>query len=437
MHQLFSIGYSLISIAAFLCMVCGAPNRVENLYSISLKYDGGKEKQQAFPQAQGISSGIWSLDFPELRERLPDLRQEVVFLGSNKRPDAFGGKFFLELASSKDRCAASANEKIYLQASPSSEGTLFTFSPGGKPTDLWLECRPSSVENRVEVRVRLIGVNREIVTSPKEREVLYLTAPAKGLEVWEIGGVRVDASFPVKQKIRRIGSDKFLLMHGGADYADKAGKERVDFVALSGENYSRYLAVGDILLWDGNRWQTCGEFQGESARASLLEVKKIDDKMMVIELWNVGGTSRQSMSLVKSASSSIEIAEIVKEFEFVGMRSWSRPIVQAGGQRMILSPDDWIVYAGESWEKIVRKEQLEDYLSGKTQGPLLVFDKIEKDSRGFVLRGHVFNAQRTLVESVTLPLKQGFDSGAVSKAETSSGRPMLVGGDVTNRGGGS
>ncbi|MDS0919528.1 hypothetical protein [Chlamydia psittaci] len=436
MHQLFSIVYSLLSIAALLWMVCGVPDHLENLYNISLNFDGAKEKQDMFPQDQNVSKGIWFLDFPELREKLPDLRQELVFLGSNKRPDACGGKFFLELATSKDTYVARDNEKIYLQVVPSPEGEMFTFSPEGKPTDLWLECRPLSMDNRIEVKVRLMGVNREMVTSPKERETLFLNAPVRGMESWEIGGVRVDASFPVKQKIRRIGSDKFLLMHGGPDYADKAVKERVDFVSLSDENYSRYLAVGDILLWNGNCWQTCGEFRGESSEVPLLEVKKIDEKVMVIEVWNVGGTARQSMSLVKTMSSPIEVAEIIKEFEFVGMRSWSRPIIQAGGQRMILSPDDWVVYTGKSWEKITRKEQLEDYLSGKTQGPLLVFDKLEKDSREFVLRAHVFNAQRTLVEAVTLPLKQSFDSGhSTSKEEVIPGRQALVGSEGTNRGG--
>ncbi|ASD31018.1 hypothetical protein [Chlamydia abortus] len=436
MHQLFSIGYSLMSIAALLWMVCGVPDHLESLYNVSLNFDGAKEKQEMFPQAQNVSKGIWFLDFPELREKLPDLRQELVFLGSNNRPDACGGKFFLELATSKDTYVASANEKVYLQVVPSPEGGIFTFSPEGKPTDLWLECRPLSMDNRIEVKVRLLGVNREVITSPKERETLLLNAPVRGMESWEIGGVRVDASFPMKQKIRRIGSDKFLLMHGGSDYADKAVKERVDFVSLADENYSRYLAVGDILLWDGNCWQTCGEFRGKSSEVPLLEVKKIDEKVMVIEVWNVGGTSRQSMSLVKTMSSPIEVAEIIKEFEFVGMRSWSRPIIQAGGQRMILSPDDWVVYTGKSWEKITRKEQLEDYLSGKTQGPLLVFDKLEKDSREFVLRAHVFNAQRTLVEAVTLPLKPGFDVGyAASKEEAIPGRQALVGSEGTNRGG--
>lgn len=439
MHQLFSIGYSLISIAAFFWMVCGSSNYVGNIYGLSLQYDETKNMRASFSKSQDITSGMWVLDFPTLKESLPDLRQEVIFLGSNNRPDALGGKFLLELASSKDRYVACANEKVYLQPLPLDEGGGFTFSPKGQPTDLWLECRPLSGDNRIEIRVRLLGVNKEMITSPKERETLCLSVPPRGLESWEIGGIRVDASFPVKQKIRRIGIDKFLLMHGGAAYADIASKERVDFISSSNENYSRYLSVGDILLWDGNSWRTCGEFQGDSSQVPLLEVKKIDEKSMLIEIWSVGGMAHQAFNLAKFTSSPMEIAEILKDFEFVGMRSWSRPILHVHGQRLILSPDDWIVYSETGgWEKIVRKEQLEAYLSGQISGPLLIFDKLEKDVRGFVFRGHMFNAQRTLVETVTLPLKQG---GSVvdteGKEEVSLAKPLLANNGGTHRRGGA
>ncbi|AHK63583.1 hypothetical protein [Chlamydia avium] len=439
MHQLFSIGYSLISIIAFFLMVWGSPRFLESIYSLSLQYDETKNARAMFPKSRDITSGIWVLDFPDLQEKLPDLRQEVIFLGSNNRPDAFGGKFFLELASSKDRYVACANEKVYLQALPPDQGGGFIFSPKGQPTDLWLECRPLNADNRIEVKVRLLGVNKEMIVLPKERETLLLSTLSRGLESWEIGGIRVDASFPVKQKMRRVGVDKFLLMHGGAAYADIANKERVDFVSLSNENYSRYLAVGDILLWDGNCWQTCGAFQGDSSQVPLLEVKKVDEKTMLIEIWNVGGTAHQAFNLVKIASSPMEIAEILKEFEFVGMRSWSRPIIHANGQRLILSPDDWVIHSDTGWEKIVRKEQLEAYLSGRIYGPLLIFDKLEKDSRGFVFRAHMFNAQRTLVETVTLPLKQGFDcvAGTGAKEEVSLTKPLLSNGEGTNRNGGA
>lgn len=77
-------------------------------------------------------------------------------------------------------------------------------------------------------------------------------------------------------------------------------------------------------------------------------------------------------------------------------------------------------------------------MSGQISGPLLIFDKLEKDVRGFVFRGHMFNAQRTLVETVTLPLKQG---GSVvdteGKEEVSLAKPLLANNGGTHRRGGA
>ncbi|EPP34657.1 hypothetical protein CP10139811_0671 [Chlamydia ibidis] len=426
----------MVGIAAFLFMICGCPNDANSLCSAFLSSDEwlSKTKENLKDQENSLSFGGWSLEEPVLRERLPDLRREVIFLGSNKRPDASGGKFYLELLSTKDRYVATSGEKVYLQFMPTPDDCCFKFSR--IPTDLWLECHSGVDERSLEVKVVYLGLSQSVVDVPKDHARFVLTAPAKGLlEGWEIGGVRVDASFPVKQKMRRLGVDRFLQMHGGPDYAHKAMKERVDFVSLSDENYSRYVAVGDILLWDGDRWQSCGEFEGDHSQAPLMEVKRLDDKVLVIDVWSPDGTSHQAMSLVKVISSPIEITEIIKEFEFIGMRTWSRPIINAGGHRLTLSPDDWVVHTGKSWERIVRADQLEDYLSGKIQGPLFVFDKLDKDARGYVLRGHIFNAQRTLVESVVLPLKQGLDLGVAKDTNDPVQQKPLIAGETASRGG--
>ncbi|WP_108896867.1 hypothetical protein [Chlamydia serpentis] len=416
-------------------MLCYSPNYATDLYNISLVAEENFGEIKAFPQAENLLEGAWALDFPDLEERLPDLRKELMFLGSNDRPDAFGGKFALQLGSSQERYIAALKERVYLNVSASSRGPVYSFSPKGVPTPLWIECFSVDMNGRLEVRVRLQGLNQHLISKPRDYEILFLNPPATKLDCWEIGGIRVDASFPVKQKIRRIGADKFLFMHGGSEYADKATKERVDFVSAEEENYSRYLAVGDILLWDGNFWQTCGEFQGVSAEVPLFEVKRIDDKVMIADLWNVGGTQRQTISLVKGLPSPIEVSEVIREVEFIGMRSWSKPIIIAGGQRLILSPDDWILRTATGWEKLARSDQIENYVSGKVSGPLLVFEKLEKDFRGFVLRGHMFNAQRTLVETISLPLKQGFEPSVASQEVSPNTRLGTTNQSAANRGG--
>lgn len=405
MRRLFLLGYGLIGVGSVFWVSCGSPRSLEHIYSSSVS----ELPEVESPSFSQDLSDIWSLAHVDLQERLPDLSREIIFLGKNKRPDATG-QFFLQLASSKDVRVSHSGERVYLCADVSSGQAVFTFSPQNLPTHLWIECRAlGGSGDRLEVKVRLLDGYQQLVTTPVERSVLCLASLPQRVEEWKIGGVSVDASFPVKQKMRRMGKDAFLLMHGGEDHAHCTVKERVDFASLSGENYIRYLEAGDILLWDGDRWQMFSQFQGESAEVPLLEVKKVEDKVMSLELWNVGGTAHQTINLVKMVSSPIEMSELVKEFEFVGMRSWSCPILQVGGQRLLLFPNDWVVYCGERWERIVCKEQLESFLSGKTQGPLFVFDTLEKEGSRFVLQGHVFNGHRTLVESVRLPLKQDFE----------------------------
>lgn len=353
-------------------------------------------------ETSSVSTGAWALQDFSIKEELPDLRKHILFLGCNRRPDARAGKFFLELALTHETREISLGERVFLKQGLNEETWAFS----SEHTSLWLECRPSVDGRSVEVSVRMKGVLGGVIASPKERAQFSLSLAPKNSQSWEIGGMRVEPSIAVKQRIRCIGGDKFLLMHGGSDYVVQAAKERVDFESLSGEPYSQYLTVGDVLLWDSDRWVPYGAFLGEGTKVPLLEVKRIDDRMMVIELWSVDGLMSQQITLVKQVPSPIEIAELAKEFSFIGMRTWSRPIIMAGKDRLVLSPDDWVIYTGKQWERVTSKRQLEEYLSGKIRSPLLVFEKIDKEAGEFVFKGHVFNAQRTVVETLSLPLKQ-------------------------------
>lgn len=355
---------------------------------------------------QELRSTSWQLACMDLKETLPDLKKELIFLGSNHRPDAVKQTVFLELRSSKSRCTACIGEKIYLQRQTTPYGSHFIFSNDSN-SRCWIECHCIGLDG-LDVKVYLKSIDDQIITTPSEFAQFHLVSQYHPAQTWEIGGVRVDATFAVKQKMRRVGIDKFLYLHGGEEFLDKAQKERVDFVSALGEPYSRYLSSGDILFWDGDRWQTCGEFIGDHEKAPLLEVKRVDEKIMTLDIWNVEGTAHQTVNLVKSGASSLDIASALKELQFVGMRTWTRPILQAGEQRFILTADDWLLRK-EQWEKIHSKQQLDDYLSGKLQYPLFVFEGVEKNENGFVLKGHLFNAQRTHVESVTIFLDQRQD----------------------------
>lgn len=401
MQRVLSIGYGLICSIMCLWMIVQSPCFLETVSDLVLVSDDKQnfEKQEL----QTFRSSCWGLAPVSVQEVLPDLKRELLFLGSNRRPDAVTNTIFLELRSSKSRCTAQIGDKIYLQKQGTSSGSHFIFSTD-RSSRFWIECKFAG-QDGLEVNVFLKSVDGRIITDPKESSQFRLSPQHGPIQPWEIAGIRVDASFALKQKIRRIGVDKFLYLHGGEEFLDKAQKERVDFVSATGEPYSRYLSSSDVLFWDGDRWQQCGEFIGDSQQAPLLEVKRVDDKIMTLNIWNIEGTAYQTVNLAKNNGSSLDIANVLKELQFVGMRTWTRPILQAGDQRFILNADEWLL-RGEHWVQIRSKQQLEDYISGKIQEPLFVFEGVEKGKEGFILKGHLFNAQRTHVESVALVLNQ-------------------------------
>lgn len=404
MYRIACLIYSVIGISTSLWLTF-RDKEMTNFYQMSQFFELEQSAKRTTLTTPSLTGG-WSLMAPEINESLPDLHQAILFLGKNGRPDAAEPTAFIKFLPSKISLTAKAGEKIYLQPKPTGKGEI-EFSPVHEPSRLWIECRPvRGDQNQLHVTVCLQPSQSEQGQQKPQTSSFVLTTTPRDDSDWEIGGLRVDPSFAIKQKMRRLGVDKFLAMHGGEEFADKADKDRIEFISPSGDSYHRYLAQGDILLWDGERWSSCGDFHGESTEVPLLEVQHVDDKLFSLVVWNVGGLQHQQINLVKMATSPLEFVELLKEIEFVGMHTWTKPIVCIGGERFILSPEDWIVHGKKGWEKMSSIQQLEDFLSGKIQSPLFIFDRIEKTDKNFVLKGHVFNAQRTLVESVSLPLKQ-------------------------------
>ena len=94
-----------------------------------------------------------------------------------------------------------------------------------------------------------------------------------GGTTWEIGTFRVDGTLLARQKARWYGMDRFLEHHGGDDFKDIEGKQRIDF----GENddlYSVFVKAGDCLIWDENRWKVIEPGEESLESSPLLVVKK-------------------------------------------------------------------------------------------------------------------------------------------------------------------
>ena len=356
---------------------------------------------------KAITAPALSLKFSPLSARLPDLRRQLTFFGKNGRPDAQEEKlsFFFSFTGNKTATRVFPEEKTYILYDKTSQPNQYIFSKNNQPTTLSLLVKQE--ENQAIVNLEMTGDNDLILKEPKEHAEFTLPekefARFSSLATWELGKWRVDGTLLARQKSRWYGVDKFIERHGGDEYKDKKGKQRIDF-GEGEELYSVYMTLLDCLMWKDNKWVLVDACE-KSLDYTLLCIKKIDDKVMNLELWGVEGRGKIILNLVK-VNEPIPFQNIEKSFKFIGARTRSQFIFEINKERFVLSPSDWLLFHDSKWKKLVTPKEIDDYVDRKITGPLFVFDRIDRIEEEQIVVGTLFNGSRTEIIPVEFPLQK-------------------------------
>ena len=347
-----------------------------------------------------ISEGPFALNWVAPHMLLPNLKNEITYYGISERPDLDPKSplFHLSVGANNEIIAVTGNERVYL----SYEGMSAGYSYSRTQTPLWLELNPQKVGQKLDISVQMLDEHGQLVCGPADLQNFVVTAatlPKDKTTGWELGGFRVDSTLLIRQKARWVGADCFLEAHGGNEFAFSKGRERIDF--LRGDDlYSCFVKAGDYLAWDDGRWKMSSECRS-TLGLPLLAVKKVDDKVISFDLWDVSGKAKTSLNLIRARDLG-GMPDLDEEFRFVGAKTWAQFIVESGGERFVLKPHDWLVLTSDGWVKLDTPEKLDDYIEQKTIGPLLVLDKMSKLNGKQVLVGHLFNTSRTQMQPVEL-----------------------------------
>lgn len=383
---------------------------------------------------EAIGAPALSLAFAPLSIQLPDLRRYLVYYGKNGRPDAKDERpaLYFAFTGNKNPIPLFSGERLYLLYDKKLMPHQYVFSQDNKPAAMWLEATPQG--NQALVKVSMLGEGGQLIREPEAYAEFVL--PEKefvrfGGSVWELGKWRVDGTLLARQKARWYGIDKFLEKHGGEEYKALINKQRIDF-GEGNEIYSVYAGQGDCLIWVDERWQAV-EVGEASLKHTLMCVKKIDERVMNLELWDVEGKGKITLNLVKANETWLS-QNLEQSFKFVGARTRSQFVFEINHERMILRPHDWLLLTDSGWKKLTTPAQIDDYVERKTVGPLFVFDRVERKEDRQVIMGTLFNTARTEMVTFELPLQQNGPSsgqgpgGAVGekKQKTKESNPPSV-----------
>lgn len=380
--------------AAFLWLL--RPGEIHETEPKEVKVQAPPHAFTLTPDAyDSIKEPVFSLFFEAPKIKLPDLKNILVYYGKNGRPDAEKGKETLHFSilGGKDTSSLSPGERLYLTYSKRPDGAKYGFSPGNAPTGFWIEAYPKMQE--AEIFVHLLDIDGNPVKGSDNLANFYL--PEKefarnAVSGWELGKWRVDATLLARQKAKWVGMDKFLEEHGGDEYREVMGRQRIDF-GEGDDVYSLFVRAGDSLVWAQDHWKVV-EPGLASMNQPLLVVKRVDERLMNFELWDAQGKGKVVLNLLRSQDHYAE-QDFDKVFKFVGARTRSQYVFEIDNERMFLRPHDWLLLTEGGWRKLSTPKEIDDYVDRKLTGTLFVFDSIGKKEEKQVIKGTVYNQMRT------------------------------------------
>lgn len=354
-----------------------------------------------------IGPPLMSLHFSPMTLQLPNLRNYLVYYGRNERPDASSEQSMLHFAfsGSKEIASVHPEKPLYLVYDKDQPRVKYRFSPKNAETSLWVKAIPE--EKEAVINVAMKNEAGDIIRKPEQYaqfKVKEKQFSRFGGERWELGKWKVDGTLLARQRARWYGNDLFLEKHGGEEYTELFEKQRIDF-GQGEETYSAFISLEDVLAWKDERWHEVKPGV-DSQQYPLLVVKKVDERLMKLELWDVGGKAKVSLNLIKSTETSLP-QNIQKTFKFVGARTRSQLMFEVKNERMLISPKDWLLFVDGKWIKLTSSEDIDAYVERRMVGPLFVIDGVVRDDGRQILVGTLFNSTRTDMKTIEIPLQQG------------------------------
>lgn len=339
--------------------------------------------------------------------QIPDLRKVLVYHGRNQRPDAdiATSALHFSIAGTKTITAIFPEKKYYLIYDRRQKPARYVFSPENAETSLWFEASPEG--NQTQLKVSMTNEQNELLTTPTDHAEFYLQEkPLQRQDVipQEIGPFKIDGTLLARQKARWYGVDRFFERHGGKEFEHCIGRERLDFGEGAG-TYSVFLKQGEVLAWKDGLWRNIP--LGEETRGfPILSISKIDERLISFELWDSEGKTKTVLNLLKSTEP-LPQKTILQGLKFVGAKTRSQFVFEFNKKRIILSPDDWLLFIDKEIKILKTPEDIDAYVDRKLSGFLFVFEFVQKrDDRQYII-GTLFNKARTEIQSIEILMQPG------------------------------
>lgn len=372
-------------------------------------------------QYDSIGPPFIALDTTKSSPKLPDLRAQLLYYGKNLRPDSTKDRSVVLLGIRGDQAlmTAQSGDVIYLTLSNKNGMHRWAFNENNQPTpvSIMADC----IDDEVAIQLSVTTQDGTVIKDPPDlasfrlREIPLppMTTVSSG---WHIGEHPVDNGYLAKLKTKWFGQDRFLTLYGGKEYEREMEKERIQFEGPDGE-YAVFVKEQDTLSFIDGRWipTALGE---ESIGNPLLVVKKVEERRILLDLWDEEGRRRITLEVGRTPDQHPNPQKL--DLKLLGARSKSNWILSILGKRTPVRADDWILFQESGFKIISSEAEIDDYIQGRLKGSLLVLDDVEKDTQGTFLRGSLFSVSHAEMAQARIALQNQQDTKQQKPQEASA-----------------
>lgn len=342
-----------------------------------------------------------------------EMEKEIVFLGTNARPDSTEKelKILIGLKNLMQTKAIYPGTKLYLfyedKQNMAKKGLAFS----EEPTPLWI--RPLSADSRslrIEAGAEFSSLTLSKEVFQEKTEFQLEKSEEQSEKFTEKAFYETDA-FLTLDGARWWGIDKLFSIYGGEKYQAIKSKHRLEIPGLK-QGKILFLTKGDCLIWKENAWQKI-ENEAKTQNFPIAKVKSIYPNRLELEYWDESGFNRHTFIYAQQEQKIDQLS--MNSFTKIRQRTQNSISLMWDKKHLLLKKGDWIVLGLQGWKILRTMEDMEKALIYQYDGPLLIFDGIEKKGAKAFFTGHFFNQMRTNCQTIAFPIAKRQKASAAGK----------------------
>ena len=190
------------------------------------------------------------------------------------------------------------------------------------------------------------------------------------------------------------GVDLFYQTH-----IEKVKRHRIDLGSLLEAQILDAKEGGWLAFLEG-RWREVNQ-PLDAKNGCIARIISASSSGLLMEGWEADRHVRFCLPTTPVSPFKIKADDL---FGWVRVRSDKQISCLLDKQCLILKIDDWVVKIADRWKILRKAEEKEAFLKGKLVGELFVLDQISNKQGQKAILGHMYNAPRTQVTSIDLPV---------------------------------